>query len=48
MGESVVEVPQLAAAHPSHVRVDPETGAVRVLGHVVAQNRVVNAPVTFG
>jgi CO/xanthine dehydrogenase Mo-binding subunit len=27
-----------AAAHVSHVRVDPETGAVTVLGHVIAQD----------
>jgi len=27
-----------AAAHLSHVRVDPETGAVTVLGHVIAQD----------
>jgi CO/xanthine dehydrogenase Mo-binding subunit len=31
------QAPQ-AAAHLSHVRVDPETGAVRVLGHVIAQD----------
>ena len=31
------QAPQ-AAAHISHVRVDPETGAIEVLGHVVAQD----------
>jgi CO/xanthine dehydrogenase Mo-binding subunit len=31
------QAPQ-AAAHLSHVRVDPETGAVTVLGHVIAQD----------
>jgi CO/xanthine dehydrogenase Mo-binding subunit len=31
------QAPQ-SAAHLSHVRVDPETGAVTVLGHVVAQD----------
>jgi CO/xanthine dehydrogenase Mo-binding subunit len=31
------QAPQ-AAAHISHVRVDPETGAVRVLAHVIAQD----------
>ncbi len=34
---SPARAPQ-AAAHLSHVRVDPETGAVTVLGHVVAQD----------
>jgi CO/xanthine dehydrogenase Mo-binding subunit len=34
---SLPQVPQ-AAAHLSHVRVDRETGAVTVLGHVVAQD----------
>ena len=31
------QAPQ-AAAHLSHVRVDPDTGAVTVLGHVIAQD----------
>ena len=31
------QAPQ-SAAHLSHVRVDPETGAVTVLGHVIAQD----------
>jgi CO/xanthine dehydrogenase Mo-binding subunit len=31
------QAPQ-AAAHISHVRVDPETGAVRLLAHVIAQD----------
>jgi CO/xanthine dehydrogenase Mo-binding subunit len=34
---SLSEAPQ-AAAHLSHVRVDPDTGAVTVLGHVIAQD----------
>lgn len=39
-GHGRVSQPQApqAAAHLSHVRVDPETGAVIVLGHVVAQD----------
>jgi CO/xanthine dehydrogenase Mo-binding subunit len=34
---SLSQAPQ-SAAHLSHVRVDPDTGAVRVLGHVIAQD----------
>jgi CO/xanthine dehydrogenase Mo-binding subunit len=34
---SLPAVPQ-SAAHLSHVRVDPDTGAVTVLGHVIAQD----------
>ena len=39
-GHGRVALPQApqSAAHISHVRVDPETGAVDVLGHVVAQD----------
>lgn len=39
-----------AAAHLSHVRVDPATGAVRVLGHVVAQDvgRALNPALVTG
>jgi CO/xanthine dehydrogenase Mo-binding subunit len=39
-GRGRVSQPQApqAAAHVSHVRVDPETGAVTLLGHVVAQD----------
>ncbi|MGH2858814.1 MAG: xanthine dehydrogenase family protein molybdopterin-binding subunit [Solirubrobacteraceae bacterium] len=43
------QAPQ-AAAHLSHVRVDPETGAVTVLGHVVAQDvgRALNPALVAG
>ena len=34
---SLSQAPQ-SAAHLSHVRVDPDTGAVQVLGHVIAQD----------
>jgi CO/xanthine dehydrogenase Mo-binding subunit len=39
-----------AAAHLSHVRVDPETGAVTVLAHVVAQDvgRALNPALVLG
>ncbi len=39
-GHGRVALPQApqSAAHLSHVRVDPDTGAVTVLGHVVAQD----------
>ncbi len=39
-GQGLVSLPQVpqSAAHLSHVRVDRETGAVTVLGHVVAQD----------
>jgi CO/xanthine dehydrogenase Mo-binding subunit len=39
-----------AAAHLSHVRVDPDTGAVTVLGHVVAQDvgRALNPALVTG
>jgi CO/xanthine dehydrogenase Mo-binding subunit len=39
-GHGRVSQPQApqSAAHMSHVRVDPETGAVKVLGHVIAQD----------
>jgi CO/xanthine dehydrogenase Mo-binding subunit len=39
-GQGLVSLPQVpqSAAHLSHVRVDRETGAVKVLGHVVAQD----------
>jgi CO/xanthine dehydrogenase Mo-binding subunit len=39
-GQGLVSLPQVpqSAAHISHVRVDRETGAVTVLGHVVAQD----------
>jgi CO/xanthine dehydrogenase Mo-binding subunit len=43
------QAPQ-AAAHLSHVRVDPDTGAVSVLGHVVAQDvgRALNPALVTG
>jgi CO/xanthine dehydrogenase Mo-binding subunit len=43
------EAPQ-AAGHLCHVRVDPETGSVRVLAHVVAQDvgRALNPPLVEG
>ena len=46
---SPARAPQ-AAAHLSHVRVDPETGAVTVLGHVVAQDvgRALNPALVSG
>ncbi len=39
-GQGLVSLPQVpqSAGHLSHVRVDRETGAVTVLGHVVAQD----------
>jgi len=39
-GQGLVSLPQVpqSAAHLSHVRVDRETGAVTVLGHVIAQD----------
>ena len=37
-GRSALGPAPQAAAHLSHVRVDPETGAVRLLHHVVAQD----------
>jgi CO/xanthine dehydrogenase Mo-binding subunit len=39
-GHGRVALPQApqSAGHISHVRVDPETGAVQALGHVVAQD----------
>ncbi len=37
-GRSAQSPAPQAAAHLSHVRVDPQTGAVEVLGHVVAQD----------
>ena len=39
-GQGLVSLPQVpqSAAHLSHVRVDRDTGAVTVLGHVVAQD----------
>jgi CO/xanthine dehydrogenase Mo-binding subunit len=39
-GQGLVSLPQVpqSAAHLSHVRVDRETGAVIVLGHVIAQD----------
>src|SRR6185437_9742685 len=39
-----------AAAHISHVRVDPETGGVTVLGHVIAQDvgRALNPALVTG
>jgi CO/xanthine dehydrogenase Mo-binding subunit len=39
-GHGRVSQPQApqAAAHLSHVRIDPDTGAVTVLGHIVAQD----------
>ncbi len=37
-GRSALPQAPQAAAHLSHVRVDPDTGAVRLLGHVVAQD----------
>jgi CO/xanthine dehydrogenase Mo-binding subunit len=46
---SPAQAPQ-AAAHLSHVRVDPETGAVTILGHVVAQDvgRALNPALVTG
>ncbi len=46
---SPARAPQ-AAAHLSHVRVDPDTGAVTVLGHVVAQDvgRALNPALVSG
>ncbi|MBV8998478.1 MAG: xanthine dehydrogenase family protein molybdopterin-binding subunit [Solirubrobacterales bacterium] len=43
------QAPQ-SAAHVSHVRVDPDTGAVTVLGHVVAQDvgRALNPALVSG
>ncbi|HUJ35883.1 MAG TPA: xanthine dehydrogenase family protein molybdopterin-binding subunit [Solirubrobacteraceae bacterium] len=39
-GQGLVSLPQVpqSAAHLSHVRVDRETGAVTVVGHVIAQD----------
>ena len=51
-GRGRVSQPQApqAAAHLSHVRVDPETGAVTLLGHVVAQDvgRALNPALVTG
>jgi CO/xanthine dehydrogenase Mo-binding subunit len=46
---SLPAAPQ-AAAHLSHVRVDPDTGAVTVLGHVIAQDvgRALNPALVSG
>jgi CO/xanthine dehydrogenase Mo-binding subunit len=46
---SLPAAPQ-AAAHLSHVRVDPDTGAVTVLGHVIAQDvgRALNPALVTG
>jgi CO/xanthine dehydrogenase Mo-binding subunit len=51
-GHGRVSLPQApqSAAHLCHVRVDPDTGAVTVLGHVVAQDvgRALNPALVAG